>query len=275
MLSELRNLRSNLTACLSEVHDWCTKRRLKLNPDKTKLIWFSSKTNRKKLSSMDTTLTFGGDIIESCSSVWNLGVLLDEELTLQKHISYLSASCFFHLRRLRQLRHILSQNDMQRFVSALVIARLDYCNAVLAGLPSSTLRPLTRVMHAAVRLISNLKYYDSVHDAMKKLHWLPFPHRVTYKLCLIMYKAKHQLCPSYITDLLQPLTSLENRARLRSSSSSDYYVPRVRTEFGRRAFSVAGPVAWNKLPEQIRASANIAMFKSSLKTHLFNIAYQQ
>jgi len=56
-----------------------------------------------------------------------------------------------------------------------------------------------------------------------------------------------------------------NRLRnsLRSASSSDYSLPRLRTKFGERAFSHAGPAAW-KLErasrEHIYAPTKIAKF---------------
>jgi len=37
-------------------------------------------------------------------------------------------------------------------------------------------------------------------------------------------------------------------------------------KFGERAFSHAGPAAWNSLPQGIRAAASPAMFKKLLKT---------
>ena len=45
-------------------------------------------------------------------------------------------------------------------VSALVLSRLDYCNAVLAGLPASTMAPLQRVLHAAAKVVLHLKPRD-------------------------------------------------------------------------------------------------------------------
>jgi len=44
-------------------------------------------------------------------------------------------------------------------VVALVLARLDYCNGVLAGLPASQLRRLQSVLHAAARLIYGVRQY--------------------------------------------------------------------------------------------------------------------
>ena len=37
-------------------------------------------------------------------------------------------------------------------ISAFVLSRLDYCNAVLAGLPKVTIAPLQRAQNAAARL---------------------------------------------------------------------------------------------------------------------------
>ena len=140
------------------------------------------------------------------------------------------------------------QHAMQRLISAFILSKLDYCNSVLAGLPAATLSPLQRVMNAAVRLVANLGFRDPVSASMKELHWLPITYRIKYKLCIMMYSAVHGNCPAYITEILVPTSTLLNRARLRSSSSGTYDVPRVRTQFGKRAFSIAGPTAWNELP---------------------------
>ena len=40
-----------------------------------------------------------------------------------------------------------------------------------------------------------------------------------------------------------------------------YSVPRTRTKFGDRAFSVAGPVVWNSLPAAVREADSLYSFK--------------
>ena len=77
--------------------------------------------------------------------VRDLGVLLDSELTMKAHISKVASVCYFHLRRLKQVRHILGRQTTASLVTAFVVSRLDYCNCVLAGLPKSTIAPLQRV----------------------------------------------------------------------------------------------------------------------------------
>jgi len=43
----------------------------------------------------------------------------------------------------------------------------------------------------------------------------------------------------------------------------------MKTRFGDRAFSAAGPKCWNKLPAALRAADLIDSFKTGLKTYLF------
>jgi len=59
------------------------------------------------------------------------------------------------------------------------------------------------------------------------------------------------------------------RSRLRSAARGDLQVPRSKTNFGSRAFAVAGPMFWNRLPPEIRANDSLQSFKSQLKTYYF------
>jgi len=61
-------------------------------------------------------------------------------------------------------------------VIALVHSRLDYGNAVLAGLPAYLQRRLQSVLNAAARLIYRLGFDDRTADALVCLHWLRVPH---------------------------------------------------------------------------------------------------
>ena len=81
-------------------------------------------------------------------------------------------------------------------------------------------------------------------------------------------------CPVYLSESIQPVTSNPVSQRLRSASSQDFIVPRTRTKFGDRAFSVVGPTVWNSLPESVRSAETLASFKRKLKTYLFNISFK-
>ncbi len=87
----------------------------------------------------------------SKTSVRNLGVIFDDQLTFKEHIAKTARSCRFALHNIRKIRPFLTE----LLVQALVISRLDYCNALLAGLPSNTIKPLQMIQNAAARLVFN------------------------------------------------------------------------------------------------------------------------
>jgi len=59
-------------------------------------------------------------------------------------------------------------------------------------------------------------------------------------------------------------------ATLRSASRPLLHVPRTRTVYGSRAFSVAAPTLWNSLPADITNVASLTAFRNRLKTFLFH-----
>jgi len=175
---------------------------------------------------------------------------------------------FFHLRRLHKLSHILDFDTRKRLVCALILTRLDYCNSALAGLSDSALAPLQRVLHAAAQFVLDLQPRDHVTVALQTLHRLPVRQRVTLQA---VHTDAFGYAPTYLLDAVVPVSMLPGRTHLRSADSGLYDVPRVSSSVGSRAFSVAGPQAWNHLPTctSICQMDCIATFKRHLTTSLF------
>ena len=95
--------------------------------------------------------------------------------------------------------------------------------------------------------------------------------RIKFKVLLLTYRALNGLAPLYLTTLLQKYTPPRS---LRSAEHHLLNVPKTRlVSAGDRAFAHAAPVLWNNLPISIRSANSITQFKSSLKTLLFNEAY--
>jgi len=53
-------------------------------------------------------------------------------------------------------------------------------------------------------------------------------------------------------DRFKPTMSSVSTAVTLAAAMVNYLTPRLRSKFGERAFSYAGPAAWNRLPEAIR-----------------------
>jgi len=186
------------------------------------------------------------------------------------------SACFYHVRRLRQIRRRVGQEVITRLVLAMVTTRLDYCNSLLVGLPQSTLQPLQkfRVQNFAARLILNLRQRrDHVTPALKQLQWLPIQARVQFKVYTLMPGIHNSQCPAYLSDVVQSVATTSTREGLRSAATTNYATPRLRTRFGERAFSHAGPAAWNRLPETVRQAQTQPHFKNHLKHFYLRNSY--
>jgi len=160
-------------------------------------------------------------------------------------------------------------------VSALVLARLDYCNSLLIDLPLSHIQCLQSVQNAAARLIFNLRRCNHITDALISLHWLRVPERTTFKVATLTYRALHGFAQPYLASSFTRVASMPHRRRLRSTSTEQLDVPTCRLSTIRaRAFPVAGAEVWNSLPSDVMSASSLAVFKNRLKTYLFRRCYK-
>ncbi len=259
---------SRLFALNEWLKDWMTSNFLLLNSDKTEILLIGPKNSTQNL--LDYNLQLDGCNVTS-STVKNLGVILDSNLSFENHISHVTKTAFFHLRNISKLRNMLSVSDAEKLVHAFMTSRLDYCNALLGGCPASSINKLQIVQNAAARVLTRSRKYDHITPILQSLHWIPIKFRISYKILLLAYKALNDLAPAYLTNLLSRYNPTRS---LRSQNSGLLVVPRIaKSTKGGRTFSYLAPKLWNSLPENVRGSDTLSLFKSRLKTHLFSQAF--
>ncbi len=179
-----------------------------------------------------------------------------------------SRSCRFALYNIKKIRPFLSEHATQ-LVQALVLSRLDYCNALLAGLPASSIKPLQLIQNAAARLIFNEPKRMHVTPLFINLHWLPIAACIKFKALMFAYRTTSGSALLYLNSLLQ--TYMPSRS-LHSASERCITVPSQRvTNSLSLTFSLTVPTWWNDLPNSIQAAESLTIFKKRLKTHLFHL----
>ncbi len=177
--------------------------------------------------------------------------MIADKLNFSDHIAKTARSCRFALYNIRKIRPFLSEHATQLLIQALVLSRLDYCNALLAGLPANSMKPLQLIQNAAARLIFN---------EPKRTHVTPL---------MFAYKTTSGSAPLYLNSVLQTYVP---SISLRSASERHLIVPSQRgTKSLSQTFSLTVPTWWNDLPNSIRAAESLAIFKEQLKTHLFHL----
>ena len=103
----------------------------------------------------------------------DLGVMVDDILTLTAHVNHLSSSCFYQLCQLRAIRRALSTDTAHALVRAWSIV-----DSIIATECSTECRNTTLIGYSRCydRLLVTLRLLSSasVTDLMRHhLHWLP------------------------------------------------------------------------------------------------------
>ena len=257
---------SALNNCLTESKDWFVANDFKVNDSKTKLIYFTP----NKDFNPNYYITLGSAVIEDCTSVTSLGIILDPQMSMEGRINAVTKSVYFHVRNISKIRQYLSLQTAKTLVQALVISRLDHCNSLLGNLPLRLTNKLKRAQYAAARMLVRKGRRSHMTPVLKKLHWLPVVLRIKFKILLFVFKCIKGFAPHYLKQLLNEYVPVRfmrsNNMRLQTLVTSRY----KKRKYGGRAFSRIAPVLWNDIPISIRKADSVTKFKTSLKTYFFD-----
>lgn len=276
--------KSKIEDCLASVKQWMVRHWLKCNESKTEFLLLGKSSALDKLS-FGPSLDFGGTELGPvcCSGVAGktLGILLDENLTLERQVNNVKRHCGFILRNLWQVNRCLDERTKILLVKQLVISRLDYCNVLYNGLPKKLIDRLQKTLNACVRYVYNLQgHQEDYIPYLRKAHILPIEQRIKFKACLTAYKIIWDTAPRELLERV-PIQEKTEERPTRSTAIEDRFklqFPRfnslnAKSKLRRRQPSVFLPDVWNRLPLSLRSVESVGVFKSQLKTLLFVEAF--
>ena len=119
--------------------------KLKINDAKTEFIVFRSPMLKHDLS--DMSVNVGGNVIKPSEKVRDLGVILDQTLSFDDHISTICQSAHFHIRNIGRIRNLLSFDACATLIHALIGSRLEYCNSLLYNIADAKVERLQKVQN--------------------------------------------------------------------------------------------------------------------------------
>jgi len=141
-------------------------------------------TSRRQHLFPASALSVDGGMVDPVTSVRDLSIYIDADLSMRTHVQRTVSCCFAVLRLLRQIRRLIPTATFQTLVVALVLSRLNYGNGALIGLPTYLVRRLQSVLNASARVIF-------------QLHWLCIPERIQFKIAVLKYEVLHGTAPRY------------------------------------------------------------------------------
>jgi len=251
-----------LANCSAAVRSWFLRNDLQLNADKPEAVILGRAPQLRSAATI-RAVEVAGSRLQVAPKLKSLGVTIDSRLRFDCHAKDVARACNYHTRALRHVLSLLSDDLAQTVVCSIVASRLDYCNAMLYGAPATTFDVLQRAQNNLARVVCQRGGRTDAKPLLRSLYWLPVKQRVTYKMATLTFMVLSSSTPTYLHDLIQPAVPVRP---LRPSDAPLLSAARTRTEFARRAFSVAASHTWNSLPSDIRSCRTLHTFKNTSNT---------
>ena len=239
------------------------KNRLSLNCDKTVCMLIGNRKSLNKCNQLN--LNVNGKKLEQVNYVKYLGVSVDAELNWNTQVESVCKKVSKMVSFMGRLRHIINEQSMNLIYKSFILPQFDYADIVWDSGKRNHVNMIQKLQNRAGRLILKINPYShtSTHQVHQTLQWDYIVSRRKQHLLQLVYKALHDMTPSYLTDKFE---RKENSYSLQSNFNLYLQIPR--TNFCKRMVSYRGSREFNSLPLSIKKAASIDIFKRSLQEHI-------
>ena len=235
--------------------DWLNFNHMLANPSKFHAIFLCKD---KKQCTINTPINVKDKIIHSESSVKLIGVTIDDHLKFDIHIDKLCKKSSGQLNQLFRLKRYIDFSERQVCVNSFIFANFNYCPLVWHHTSSKSTNKMEKIQERALRFLYD--DFTSSYDTLLKM-----TNRSTMtimrlrSLCIEIFKTLKSLNPSYMTGIFK------NRENKHSSRLNNIEVPMVnQVTYGKNSLRALGPKIWNNLPDHIKCSENLRIFKKGI-----------
>ena len=261
------NIAERLSRELSLCKKWLVDNKLSLHVGKTESILFGSKGRLRTVR--DFTVFCEGTAVDRVSQVKYLGALLDANLSGSHHAVNVLKTCAGRLAFLFRNSSLMDVRTRKMLCTALIQPHLDYCvSSWYSGLTAILKRRLDVIQRKMARFVFDFDRRRHVGNAeLNCLSWLNVPDRVNFFKLVHIYRIRHDLAPPY---LRSSFTGVAQTHSYRTRGSEMNYHLSKELSLAPTSFAFTGIKQWNCLPDCIRQSSSLMVFKSKLRKYLLN-----
>ena len=131
---------------------------------------------------------------------------------------------------------------------------LVYCLPLFGGCDKADIHSLQVLQNKAAQIVTRSPPRSVRKPMFDKLDWLSVNQLIAYHTLLQIYKIRSTREPEYMSEILRK----DNR-------NGHIVVTNTELTLAKKSFSFRGSQLWNSLPDNIRNSLKIGIFKKSCK----------
>ena len=209
-------------------------------------------------------LRVGDSLTRRVKQTKSLGVIIDQNLSWDSHIEYISKKVKRNIGILRRLGNTVPQHSLTLY-KTLIEPYFRYCSTVGGYCNDSLIKKLQTLQNRAVRIVTFSKYETADHpQLLKDLEWLSVHNLIKFETAALMYKVHNEIVTDPIIALFDKTEAI-HKYSTRSVTNQNYFLKRTNLNKGERGISVTAVKVWNDLPPSIKESESLEIFKSKLK----------
>ncbi len=252
---------------LCNINKWFHDNRLIPNGSKSYSLLTTS--NRSRMHD-ELNLTIGDAPIAQVNCTKYLGIHPDSMLSWSNQVTLLCHKLAPKVGLLRRLKQIVPSDCLKKIYQSTVQSHIDYCLPVWGFTSDVHIDRVQRLQNRAARIILG-NYSGDIRgiDLVRELGWMNVRQRRDYFTLVLVYKALHGLAPAYVNDLFTFSRDIQTYST-RSTCTSQLHIPRVRKQVFKQSLQFNGPRLWNTLPEMVRSSCSLSVFKHKCKSFILS-----
>lgn len=248
------NLVALMNSELIKIKNWTDSNRLTINISKTNAIVYS---NRTILNPDNFPIILNNNPVNLVHESKFLGVVIDEKLNFAKHISQITNKISRNIGIFYRIRRFFPIKARLQFYYSFIYPYLSYCVIVWGATYNVHLNNLITMQKRMIRLIGDSSFLAHTTPLFYKFSLLKLEDIFRYNVSMYMYK-NHQ------NSNFRVQHNYHTRFRNRPLSSYN------RLTLSQHSVDFIGPNVWNDLPQSVRDSSSIPVFKSRTKNYLIS-----
>ena len=248
---------------------WLKENKLSLNFMKTKFMLIGSIQKIQPLNNL-IAIRVNGRLLKRVKRIKYLGSVVDENLTWDDHINYISVKIRRNIGILKRMRLMVPRESLVLLYKTLIEPYFRYCNTVWGYCNETLLDKLQVLQNKAARVNKGSKFKNTNHPVLlKELCWLNVRQLIFIDTAILMYRVANNLAPEPISDMYQLANNVHNY-NTRYASDGNFYLNRPNTTKGQRSTNFSGARVWSRVPATIKEAQSLVLFKTQLKEYLLD-----
>ena len=252
---------------LKKLVHWLQINKLVLNINKTHYMVFTNvhwDTSNFVIKIQETE-------IERVNRLKFLGVTIDEKISWNEHIGCICNTLSKNIGILNKLK-FFPQDILLMLYHFLVSPYLNYCILMWANSTTKNVDRVFKLQKRAIRIITHSKYLAHTTPLFARLKIFNIYDMYKFQSAIFMYMCSHKVLPASIMSYFNVNSSIHNYF---TRSNRNYNIPCARTTLFQKSILYNGPKIWNEIPNHIKTSLSLNIFKKKYKLYLFQTNYVQ